>query len=105
EARTYVRQLTGWVPAGRWTSLRGVDYLAALDAIAAPTHAFAAAGDWMCRPGDAAKIAGRIRTCTPLRVVGQAHGDPFDPDHFTLFTRPELTTLRSWLADVIAARA
>jgi hypothetical protein len=53
----------------------------------------------MCRPADAEAIARRIRTCEPLRVVGRRHGDPLDPDHFQLFTRPELTALRGEIAD------
>jgi len=102
ESRGYVEQLTGWARRGRWTSLRGVDYLAALGAIAVPTAAFCGAGDWMCRPADAERIARRIPTCPPVRVVGRAHGDPLDPDHFELFTR-ELPALRGWLGDALAA--
>ena len=39
-------------------------------------------------------FAMRIRSCAPLRVVGRRNGDRLDPDHFQLFTRPELTALR-----------
>lgn len=99
ESASYVRQLTDWSAQGRWTSLRGVDYLVALETIAAPAFAFTGAGDWMCRPSDAEAIARRIRTCAPLRVVGRRHGDPLDPDHFQLFTRPEVTALRDEVAD------
>ncbi len=99
ESASYVRQLTGWSAHGRWTSLRGVDYLVALETITTPTFAFTGAGDWMCRPADAEVIARRIRTCEPLRVVGRRHGDPLDPDHFQLFTRPELTALHGEIAD------
>jgi predicted alpha/beta hydrolase len=99
ESASYVRQLTGWSAHGRWTSLRGVDYLVALETITTPTFAFTGAGDWMCRPADAEAIARRIRTCEPLRVVGRGHGDPLDPDHFQLFTRPELTALHGEIAD------
>jgi hypothetical protein len=53
----------------------------------------------MCKPDDANAIAKRIRTCEPLRVVGKKTGDALDPDHFQLFTRPELTTLRREIAD------
>jgi predicted alpha/beta hydrolase len=101
EARSYVEQLTGWARAKRWTSLGGIDYLAAAGAIAVPTFAYCGAGDWMCRPRDATTISSRIATSAPLRVVGRAHGDAFDPDHFELFTR-ELPALRSWLADTLA---
>ena len=89
ESATYVEQLTAWNRTGRWTSLRGIDYLAALDAIDVPTLAFAGAGDWMCRPADAERISSRVLGAT-LRVIGRAHGDPIDPDHFQLITHPEL---------------
>ena len=94
ESASYVGQLTSWSMQGRWTSLRGVDYMVALETIDVPTFAFAGATDWMCRPFDAEAIARRIRTCEPLRVVGKKQGDRIDPDHFQLFTRPELTKLR-----------
>jgi hypothetical protein len=55
----------------------------------------------MCRPEDAARIADRVHA--PLRVIGRAHGDPIDPDHFALFTRSELGELRDWVAEIIAA--
>jgi alpha-beta hydrolase superfamily lysophospholipase len=97
EAATYVGQLTGWTRTARWTSLRGTDYLAGLAAITTPTHAFAGAGDWMCRPDDARGFASRIRSCSAVRIVGRRQRDRLDPDHFQLFTRPELTTLRGEL--------
>jgi predicted alpha/beta hydrolase len=98
ESATYVKQLTGWSKSGRWTSLAGVDYLVALETITTPAFAFTGATDWMCKPDDANAIAKRIRSCEPLRVVGKKQGDALDPDHFQLFTRPELTTLRSEIA-------
>src|SRR5262249_51508406 len=94
ESAGYVGQLTSWAMQGRWTSLRGVDYMVALETITTPTFAFSGAGDWMCRPSDAEAIARRIRSCDPLRIVGRRYGDRLDPDHFQLFTRPELTKLR-----------
>lgn len=93
EAKTYVRQLTGWAHAGRWTSLRGVDYTAAAETIATPVLPFTGAGDWMCTPADARGFAGHLACAAPLRIVGRAHGDAIDPDHFELFTRPELAPL------------
>ena len=39
----------------------GVDYLAALETITVPALAITGAGDWMCKPDDAAAIARRIR--------------------------------------------
>src|SRR6185369_1548523 len=50
ESASYVKQLTGWAATGRWTSLRGVDYLVALETITTPSFALTGAGDWMCKP-------------------------------------------------------
>jgi pimeloyl-ACP methyl ester carboxylesterase len=101
ESKSYVAQLTGWCRTGRWTSRSGLDYLAALDRVRVPALAVTGAGDWMCKPDDAAAIAGRI--AAPLRIVGTSHGDPLDPDHFELLTRPELTAFRAELADFVTA--
>jgi len=92
ESRLYVDQLTGWARSGRWTSQRGIDYLAAMATIETPTFAFAGGGDWMCRPDDAERFARRIRTCSEVRIVERA-------DHFALFTRPELSELRAWITE------
>jgi predicted alpha/beta hydrolase len=105
ESASYVEQLTRWSMQGKWTSLAGVDYMATLETITTPTFAFAGAGDWMCRPHDAELIALRIRSCSPLRVVGRRFGDRLDPDHFQLFTRPELTKLRKEVADKLTAES
>ncbi|MDX2090342.1 MAG: alpha/beta fold hydrolase [Kofleriaceae bacterium] len=98
EARTYVHQLTGWTRSMRWTSLRGADYLAAAGDITVPVQPFVGAGDWMCTPADASTFAGHIRGAFPVRVVGRAQGFALDPDHFQLFTRPELRPLWTELA-------
>ena len=98
EAKGYVMQMSGWVRSGRWTSLRGADYLASLRAIDVPTVSCASVADWMCTPHDAAQIAGRITTARPMRLVGRAHGDAIDPDHFGLLTRAEMQPLWSWIA-------
>jgi pimeloyl-ACP methyl ester carboxylesterase len=90
EAATYIAQLTGWARAARWTSLRGVDYGAALTAITAPVLPIVGDGDWMCTPRDANDLAERIPTAAPTRIVGRWYGDAIDPDHFELFTRPAL---------------
>lgn len=90
EAATYIEQLTGWVRAARWTSLRGVDYLAALSSITTPTYPIVCARDWMCTPHDAISFAERIPTAAQPRIVGRAYGDAVDSGHFELFTRPEL---------------
>lgn len=103
EARTYVAQLTGWASSGRWTSLRGADYTAAAHAIVTPVLPFAGAGDWMCTPRDATGFSGHLPNAPRVRIVGLAHGDALDPDHFELFTRPELRPLWGELAT--AARA
>ena len=102
EARTYVRQLTGWTRAMRWTSLRGVDYTAAAETITTPVLPYAGAGDWMCTAADARGFAGHLPCAAEVRIVGRAHGDAIDPDHFELFTRPELAPLWHDLADRIA---
>lgn len=90
ESVTYVGQLTSWARSARWTSLRGVDYRAALAAITTPVIPVVGAGDWMCTIDDARRFATQIPSALPLRVVGKAQGDALDPDHFQLFTRPEL---------------
>lgn len=90
EAGTFIAQLTGWPRAGRWTSLRGVDYLAGLAVIAAPVLPLACDGDWLCTPHDAIGFARRIPTAAPVRIVGRWYGDALDPGHFELFTRPAL---------------
>ena len=82
EARTYVDQLSGWARSGRWTTLRGLDYSAALAHIATPVVPFVGGGDWMCSVDDAIEFARRIPTAAEVHVVGRA-------DHFSLFT-PEL---------------
>jgi len=90
EAATYVRQLTGWTRAARWTSLRGIDYREQLGAITTPVWPLVGAGDWMCTADDARAFVADIPTAEPLRVVGKRSGDALDPDHFQLFTRSEL---------------
>jgi predicted alpha/beta hydrolase len=101
EAATYTAQLTGWVRTGRWTSRRGVDYLAALARIEAPVWAFVGAGDWMCRPRDADVLVRRLRGAPPLARIGRATGYALDADHFTLFTRRELAPLWDRIADAV----
>ncbi len=102
EAKTYVQQLTGWSRAMRWTSLRGLDYTRAAESIPTPVLPFVGAGDWMCTPGDALRFAGHLTCAAPVRIVGRAHGDAIDPDHFELFTRSELRPLWTELADRMA---
>lgn len=99
EAATYVRQLTGWTIAARWTSRGGIDYQTAAQSITTPVLPFVGAGDWMCTPSDAAGFAGHLECAAPLRVVGTMFGDAIDPDHFELFTRPELRPLWIDLVD------
>jgi predicted alpha/beta hydrolase len=99
EPATYVRQLTGWTIAARWTSLRGIDYLAAAQSITTPVLPFVGCRDWMCTPRDATDFVGHLASAAPLRVIGKMFGDAIDPDHFELFTRPELRPLWLDLAD------
>jgi predicted alpha/beta hydrolase len=93
EPRDYVAQLVTWARTGRWTSRTGVDYLASLERIDTPAWAFVGAGDRFCRADDAEQIRSRLRRARPLRVVGEAHGDAFDPDHFRLFTDGRMAPL------------
>ena len=90
EAATYVRQLTGWTRAARWTSLRGIDYREQLATITAPVWPIVGAGDWMCTIDDARGFVAALPTAEPLRIVGKRFGDALDPDHFQLFTRHEM---------------
>src|SRR5262249_30206393 len=94
----YVDQLAGWAKTGRWTSRAGVDYAVTLETISTPTWAFVGATDWMCTPRDARPIAGRIRSGSPVRVVGRTFGRTLRPDHFQPSPRPELRTLRDEIA-------
>lgn len=102
EPASYVAQLAGWARTGRWTSRAGVDYLATLRTISTPTWAVLGAGDPLCRPADAEVLLRRVPGAAPLRVVGKAHGDALDPDHFTLFTRAELAPVWSEIAAALA---
>jgi predicted alpha/beta hydrolase len=102
ESADYVDQLTGWARDGRWLSRQGLDYQATLRTITVPTFSFTGASDWMCKPRDAEAIIAHIPSSEALRVVGVKQGDTLDPDHFELFTRPELTTLRGEVASMLA---
>lgn len=102
ESAAYVDQLTGWARDGRWLSRQGLDYTATLRTITVPTLSFTGATDWMCRPRDAEAIIAHIPSSEALRIVGVKQGDALDPDHFELFTRPELTTLRGEVASMLA---
>ncbi len=90
EPATYIRQLTGWTRAARWTSLRGIDYRAAAATVATSVLPFVGARDWMCTPQDANQFASQLHGAAPLRIIGKMFGDALDPDHFQLFTRPAL---------------
>jgi predicted alpha/beta hydrolase len=103
EAATYIRQLTGWTRAARWTSLRGVDYTAAAETVTTPVLPFVGARDWMCTPRDANNFAGHLRGSAPLRIIGKMFGDAIDPDHFQLFTRPELRPVWNDLIERLVA--
>lgn len=102
EPASYVAQLASWARTGRWTSRGGVDYLAALRHVTTPTWAVVGAGDRLCGPADARALLARLPGDVALRVVGRAHGDALDPDHFTLFTRAELAPVWAELAARLA---
>jgi alpha-beta hydrolase superfamily lysophospholipase len=91
EPRSYVEQIAGWAMGGRWTSRTGVDYMRSLAEIDAPALAVCGEGDRLCTPRDAAVLVDRLPRGRTLRRVGRAHGDPLDPDHFELLSRPELS--------------
>lgn len=90
EPASYVSRLATWARTGRWTSQDGIDYLASLAHIDTPAWAIVGAGDRLCSPADAEVLSRRLPRPVPMRVVSRAAGDAIDPDHFTLFTRPEL---------------
>ncbi|MGE0870013.1 MAG: alpha/beta fold hydrolase [Kofleriaceae bacterium] len=90
EPNTYVRQLTGWTRTQRWESLDGIDYFAAAGGITTPVYPYTGAGDWVCTPSDATGFAARIPTARPLRIVGTAHGDAIDADHFNVVSEHRL---------------
>jgi predicted alpha/beta hydrolase len=98
EPASYVAQLAGWARSGRWTSKEGIDYLAGLAHVEAPAWAIVGAGDRLCSPADASVLTRRLPRHVPMRVVSRAAGDALDPDHFTLFTRPELAPVWSEIA-------
>ena len=78
EAASFVRQLTGWTRAAQWTSLRGVDYLAAMRSITTRVVPVVGDADRLCSVDDARGFAARFSNAAPLHVVPKA-------DHFTLF--------------------
>ncbi len=108
ESYPYMAQLATWARTGRWTSRGGRDYGAALSDLRVPVYAASGAGDWMCRPADAEALRAAIPTALPLRRVGVEYGDACDPNHFELFTRPELAPfwdeLAAWFAGEASAR-
>jgi predicted alpha/beta hydrolase len=93
ENPAYVAQLAGWAHSGRFTSLGGADYLAALRRVRVPVWAASGAGDRLCTPADARVLLARLPGAPPLRVVGRAAGDALDADHFTLFSDERLSPL------------
>ncbi|HUH00827.1 MAG TPA: alpha/beta fold hydrolase [Kofleriaceae bacterium] len=102
ESRGYVEDLTGWAASGRFTSRTGIDYLEAAASITAPAWAVTGAGDRLSSVADARAITARLPACA-LRVVGRAHGDAIDADHFTLFTAAALAPLWDELSERLVA--
>jgi len=105
EPREYVAQLAGWARTGRWTSRTGVDYMDALAHVDVPVWSVVGAGDRLCRPDDGEVLRGRVPRAEPLRVVGAAHGDAFDPDHFALFTDGRMSRWWDELIERVGAGA
>ena len=93
EPRSYIEQLAGWALGGRWTSRTGIDYLPFLRRVDSPVFAACGDGDRLCTDRDARVLLDRLPGRLPLRRVGRRSGDPLDPDHFQLVTRPELARL------------
>jgi pimeloyl-ACP methyl ester carboxylesterase len=85
EPASYVSQMRRWAASHRWTSLRGLDYEAALGRIAAPTLVIAADRDGYCLPHHAREMAEKTRGPLTVRVAGRLRGDAADSDHFGYF--------------------
>jgi predicted alpha/beta hydrolase len=98
EPRVYVEDLFRWIRTARWTSRDGVDYRALVPSIVCPVWVVAGEGDSLCRPEDAERLRRLLPAAPPLRRVGRAQGDAIDPDHFQLFTVPQLRPLWDELA-------
>jgi predicted alpha/beta hydrolase len=103
ESYPYMAQLATWVRTGRWTSRGGRDYRSALADLDVPVYAASGEGDWLCRPADAEALRAAIPGALPLRRVGVRFGDALDPDHFELFTRPQLEPFWDELASWVVA--
>lgn len=91
ESTGYVQQLHSWGVSTEWTSLEGVHYEDTLGTVSAPTFSVVGDADKLCRPRDAERFRRQLPNAQPLRIVGRRHGDPIDPDHFSLFTNRAMT--------------
>jgi predicted alpha/beta hydrolase len=98
EPSSYVRQLASWARNGRWTSRTGNDYNAALRGLTSIVWPVTGSRDRLCMPRDAEGFVELLPNALPVRIVGPAHGDAVEPDHFALFKRAELTSLWDELA-------
>jgi hypothetical protein len=79
-----------------------VDYLSILSRIETPCVSICGDGDDWCTESDARVLLDRLPARRPVRRVGTRAGDPLDPDHFGLVTRPELARLWTEIADFCA---
>lgn len=103
EPAGYVAQLADWCRTGRWRGLDGFDFEAALENIDVDTWAVVGAGDRLCGPADASRFLERLPAGRPLRIVGRERGDALDPDHFTLFTRAQMTPVWNELIEFLSS--
>jgi predicted alpha/beta hydrolase len=106
EPALYSRQLAGWVRRGRWSSLDGEDYGAALAGLRVPTLVVQGDRDPLCRPRDAHDLADRLGGPVRWRRVGVRHGDAVDVNHFGYVRREALApTLWTELAAYVTTEA
>jgi pimeloyl-ACP methyl ester carboxylesterase len=80
----YVKQLATWARSGRWTSNRGVDYLATLDEIRAPVWAVRGEDDRLCLTPDIQVMLDRLQGAGSLVIAGRRAGHGARADHFSV---------------------
>jgi methionyl-tRNA synthetase len=115
EAAGYVDQLTGWAKHGRWVSLRGIDYRAALEAIevrkaaqelraiwVAGNEYLQAAAPWSAHKTDPAAAAVAVRLGLNLIALYAGLSEPFIPDAAAAMSRAMAAPL-AWPEDPAAA--
>ena len=100
EAPQYIRQFVDWCQSGRFESLDGMDYRAALPVWRRAAVAVVGQGDWMCTEQGAGRFLGSSPSI-PLAVEGPSSGLSFAPDHFSLLTRQPGNEWHRRLADFL----